>query len=114
MNSTAAIPSLIHYLESDNAEFHVELSLHTLVPSVPGESHFPFLVVDESDPLASIFEASVVSDGGSRIRNVFLLKQKDRYHPAKDEVWPASNLDVDRAWQNLFSFLSPPGHGTIS
>jgi hypothetical protein len=106
VNSTAEIPSLIHYLESKDAEFHLKLSLNTPNTSVSNETHSPFLVTGEFDPLASIFEASVVSDAGSEIKNVFLLTQKDDYHLPKDEVWPANNLDVDRAWQNLFSFLS--------
>jgi len=106
VNSTAAIPSLIHYLESKDAEFHLKLSLNTLNSSVSNETHSPFLVTGEFDPLASIFEASVVSDAGSEIKNVFLLTQKDDYHLPKDEVWPANNRDVDKAWQNLFSFLT--------
>jgi len=106
VNSTAEIPSLIHYLESNDAEFHLRLSLNTLNSSAANETHSPFSVIDESDPLASIFEASVVSDAGSRIKSVFLLIQKDEYHLPKDEVWPANNRDVDRAWQSLFSFLT--------
>jgi len=106
VNSTAAIPSLIHYLESKDAEFHLKFSLNTLNSSVSNETHSPFLVTGEFDPIASIFEASVVSDAGSEIKNVFLLTQKDDYHLPKDEVWPANNRDVDKAWQNLFSFLT--------
>jgi len=106
VNFTAAIPSLLHYLESKDAGFHLKLSLNTLNDSVPSETYLPFLVINESDPLAFILEASIVSDTGSKIRSVLLLSQKDDYRLPKDEVWPANNRDVDQAWQNLFSFLT--------
>jgi hypothetical protein len=106
VNSTAALPSLIHYLNSSDAEFYLKLSLNGLNGSVPNETGSPFLSMDECDPLAFILEASVVSNAGSKIRNVFLLIQKDVYHLPKDEVWPANNRDIEQAWQSLFSFLT--------
>ena len=106
MNSTVAIPSLIHYLDSNDAEFYLKLSLNSLNGSAINETHSPFLAIDESDPLALILEASVVSNAGSKIKDVFLLIQKGDYRLPKDEVWPANNPDVDQAWQNLFSFLT--------
>jgi hypothetical protein len=102
----AAIPSLIHYLESDGAEFYLKLSLSTQNDSFPKKIQFPFSVIGESDSLASIFEASIVSDAGSRIKNAFLLIQKDIYTISADEKWPGNNRDIDRAWQSLFSFLT--------
>ena len=106
MNSTAALPSLIHYLDSNDAEFYLKLSLNSLNGSAINETHSPFLAIDESDPLALILEASVVSNAGSKIKDVFLLIQKGDYRLPNDEVWPANNPDVDQAWQNLFSFLT--------
>jgi hypothetical protein len=106
VNSAAALPSLIHYLDSNDAEFYLKLSLNNLSGSATDEFHSPFLAIDEFDPLASIVEASVVSNAGSKIKNVFLLIQKDHYHLPKDGVWPANNRDVEQAWQSLFSFLT--------
>jgi len=102
----AAIPSLIHYLESNDAEFYLKLSLSTQNDSFPKKTQFPFSAIGESDSLASIFEGSIISDAGSRIKNAFLLIQKDTYNIAADEIWPVNNRDIDRAWQNLFSFLT--------
>ena len=114
MNVTPAIPSLIHYLDSNDAEFYLKLSLNNQKGSAANQIHSPFLAIDESDPLASIFEASVVSNAGSKIKNVFLLIQKDDYHLPKEGIWPANNRDAEQAWQSLFSFLTAsPEHDSI-
>jgi len=114
VNFTPAIASLIHYLDSNDAEFYLKLSLNSQNGSAANQTHSPFLAIDESDPLASIFEASVVSNAGSKIKNVFLLIQKDDYHVTKEGIWPANNRDAEQAWQSLFSFLTaPPEHISI-
>jgi hypothetical protein len=114
VNFTPAIPSLIHYLDSNDAEFYLKLSLNNQNGSAANQTHSPFLAIDESDPLASILEASVVSNAGSKIKTVFLLIQKDDYHLPKEGIWPANNRDVEQAWQSLFSFLSAsPEHDSI-
>ena len=114
MSFTPAIPSLIHYLDSNDAEFYLKLSLNNQNGSATNEIHSPFLAIDVSDPLASIVEASVVSNAGSIIKNVSLLTQKDDYHLPKDEIWPANNRDAEQAWQSLFSFLTAsPEHDSI-
>jgi hypothetical protein len=114
VNVTPAIPSLIHYLDSNDGEFYLKLSLNNQNGSAASQTHSPFLAIDESDPLASIFEASIVSNAGSKIKNVFLLIQKDDYHLPKEGIWPASNRDAEQAWQSLFSFLTAsPEHDSI-
>lgn len=111
MNSTSNKPSLIHYLEPTDATFHLKLSMSGQKGSGVKETHFPFSVINESDPLALILEASILSDADAKIESVFLLIQKDEYRLTKDELWPLSNRDVERAWQNLFSILKTPNQG---
>jgi hypothetical protein len=114
VNFTPAIASLIHYLDSNDAEFYLKLSFNNQNGSAANQTNSPFLAIDESDPLASIFEASVVSNAGSKIKNVFLLIQKDDYHIPKEGIWPANNRDAEQAWQSLFSFLTAsPEHDSI-
>jgi hypothetical protein len=114
VNFTPALASLIHYLDSNDAEFYLKLSLNNQKGSATNETHSPFLAIDESDPLASIFEASVVSNAGSKIKDVFLLVQKDDYRVPKEGIWPANNRDAEQAWQSLFSFLTAsPEHDSI-
>jgi hypothetical protein len=114
VNFTPAIPSLTHYLDSNDAEFYLKLSLNNQNGSAANQTHSPFLAIDESDPLASIFEASILSNAGSKIKNVSLLIQKDDYRLPKEGIWPANNRDAEQAWQSLFSFLTAsPEHDSI-
>jgi hypothetical protein len=106
VSSTTKTPSLIHYLKPTDATFHLDLSMSKEEHSLHRGTHFPFLVVSESDPLALILEGSIVSDAGTKIETVFLLTQKDEYHLPKNESSPTNNRNVDQAWQNLFSFLT--------
>ncbi|MFB0533175.1 MAG: hypothetical protein ACETVU_05850 [Desulfatiglandales bacterium] len=97
---------MIPYLEFADARFGLKLPMSKADDSVHEKTRFPFVVIREADPLASILEASILSDAGSRIKSVFLLIQKDDYHLTKDGIWPTNNRDVHRAWQSLFSFLT--------
>jgi len=106
MHSNTDIPSLAHYLKTTNARFQLKLLPRQEESSFHTEAHFPFSTVRDSNPIASMMEASIVSDAGSVIRNVFILIQKDNYHFSTDASWPATNHDIDQAWQNLFTCLA--------
>jgi len=99
-------PSLVRYLKPTDAKFHLEFSMSKDEDSLHRGTHFPFLVVSESDPLALILAGSILSDVGTKIQNVFLLIQKDEYYLPKNEFSPTNNRNVDQAWQNVFSFLT--------
>jgi hypothetical protein len=106
MHSNKAIPSLSHYLTTTDARFQLKLLPRQEEISIHEGDCFPFSTVRDSNLLASILEASIVSDAGSGIKNVFILIQKDDYHFSKGESWPANNLDIDQAWQNVFTYLT--------
>lgn len=105
MNSYLGKPSLIPYLKPTDAKFYLKLSMTANASPYHKTSGFPFFIVSDTDPLASIMEAAVLSDAGANIKPVFLLTQKDEYHVVKDEIYPVTNHDIDRAWQHLFAFL---------
>lgn len=105
MNSDLGKPSLIPYLKPTAAMFYLKLSMTANVSSDHKTSAFPFFIVSDTDPLASVMEAAVLSDAGAKIKPVFLLTQKDEYHVVKDEIYPVTNHDIDLAWQHLFAFL---------
>ena len=105
MNSYLEKPSLIPYLKPTDAMFYLKLSMTANTSPYRKTSGFPFLIVSDTDPLALIMEATVLSDAGANIKPVFLLTQKDEYHVVKDEIYPVTNHDIDRAWQHLFTFL---------
>lgn len=106
MKSNIEIPSLRPYLEPRGAKFHLEFSLISQDRSVDGKAPFPFLVINESDPLGRLIEARFVTDAGSKIKRVFVLLQKDEYLLPRDELWPVNNQDVDECWQRAFSSYS--------
>lgn len=106
MKNIVEAASLRSYLEPDEARFHLRFSLISQDTSVLERSSFPFLVIDESDPLARVIEAQLVTDAGSEVKRVFAVLQKDKYSVSADELHPLNNQEVDRCWQRAFSFYS--------
>ena len=98
--------SLRPYLEPNGAKFYLRFSRSHQDPSVQEESRPPFLVINESDPVARLIEAQLVTDAGSEIKRVFVLLQNDKYLLPKDELRPVNNKDIEQWWQTAFSFYS--------
>ncbi|MBN1932234.1 MAG: hypothetical protein JW786_11565 [Desulfobacterales bacterium] len=67
---------------------------------------FPFMIVSESNPLANLMEAQIVSDADSEIKKVFLLIQKEECLLTSDELRPITNKDIEQCWQKAFRFYS--------
>ena len=98
--------SLRPYLEPDGAKFCLRFSWSHEDPAFQEKSRFPFLVINESDPLARLIDAQFVTDAGSEIKRVFVLLQNDEYLLPRDELRPVNNKDIDQWWQRAFSFYS--------
>jgi len=106
MHSNTDIPSLVHYLEPPDARFQLKLLPRHEKASIREGDYSPFSTIRNSDQLASIIEASIVSDAGSGIKNVYILIQKDDYRFSEEGSQPANNRDIDQAWQNVFTYLT--------
>lgn len=98
--------SLLAYLEPYDKNFYLKLSLLVQDNSDLEKSIFPFLIISESDPIAQLIEAQIVSDAGSEVKRIFLLAQRDQCLVKKDELWPLNNVDVNDSWQKAFSFYA--------
>ena len=98
--------SLRPYLEPDGAKFYLRFSRFYQDPAVQEKARSPFLVVNESDPVARLIEAQLVTDAGSEIKRVFVLLQNDEYLLPRDELRPVNNKDIEQWWQRAFSFYS--------
>lgn len=108
------LPSLLPYLEPDGAKFCLRFSWSHQDATVQEKPRFPFLVINESDPLARLIEAQFVTDARSEIKRVFILLQNDEYFLPRDELWPVNNEDIDQWWQRAFSFYSgKPQDGSV-
>jgi hypothetical protein len=95
--------SLLPYLTTAKAKIFLKVSLIREDPPIPGNDLFPFLVLDDTNPLARLIEAYFMTDAGSELKRVFLIVQRDRYILRTDDVWPVTNLDVDNSWRRAFT-----------
>lgn len=99
------VSSLLPYLRRDAL---VRLCLTSPDPSV-AEGGYPFFVLDDSDPTTRLVSGRFVTSGGSVLKRVFLLMQRDAYLPSNDAPWPLANPDVDAAWRKAFSLYQEEG-----
>ncbi|MDM8516820.1 hypothetical protein QUF76_11520 [Desulfobacterales bacterium HSG16] len=95
------MPSLLSYLD-DSTQCHLQVSLSIDRENDQHVAGFPFCLIHEPGPFSRLIKADWVTDAGSRIRNLFLLVQKDEYPVKQDELWPVTNKDIEQYWQNSF------------
>lgn len=103
---------MLTYLESNDKRFFIKPSPSVQNGPVPDKPFFPFLIINESDPMARLIEAQVVSDAGSEVKKVALLVQREKYRIREDDLWPVNNRDVNDSWQKAFSFYVEKGQDT--
>ena len=104
MREVTHTASLLTYLESNNNRFYIKLSQSVQNRTTTDKPAFPFFIINDSDPIARLIEAQVVSDAGSEVKRVVLLVQREKYQIREDELWPLNNRDVNDSWQKAFSF----------
>ncbi|HZX48957.1 MAG TPA: hypothetical protein VFF47_07060 [Nitrospirota bacterium] len=109
MKDITQTASLLTYLESNDKRFYIKLSPSVQNSTNPEKTVFPFLIINESDPLARLIEAQVVSDAGSEVKKMTLLVQREESRLREDELWPVNNRDVNDSWQKAFSFYVKQG-----
>jgi len=94
---TINTPSLIPYLDSKNSKFYLELSSWE-------NTAFPFSLVSEIPPLARIIDGCLMTDGGSKIKKIFILLQNDEYPLLHNEFQPFNNRNIEQCWEKSFSY----------
>ncbi len=100
---SSSLSTLLPYLDSRKAPFYLKFSQIDEDPASGGVRPYPFLMITDSDPLTRVLDASLVTDGTSEIKRLFVLIQKDHYSLRKEELWPFNNKDVENAWQKAFA-----------
>lgn len=101
MDDLTNLPSLLPYLQSEQAGFRLKLSRMTGC----GDSHgrpFPFLQVGTCGPFARMIAGWLTTDAETQITPVILLQQADGYDRVFDDLWPTRNPEVERLWQRAF------------
>ena len=101
METNIHTASLIPYLESDENNFRLEISLISDDREFIEKTSFPFLIVSDG-PFTRVIEARILTDAESVIKRVFFLQQSDKYRLASDDMQPLNNKDIDRIWQEVF------------
>ena len=105
MKNSVHRPSLLSYLNPQKGRLGLRIALSTQDPSQLQNNPFPFRTICDSDPMARLVEAHVVSDAGRSIKRVGLFFQKDRYQFIRSGVWPLNNRDLERCWQRAIELL---------
>ena len=99
-------PSFLPYLSEETNRFLLRISPASQDSAVLQKVAYPFLIMSDSNPLARLIAAQMVTDAEHHLGNLFLLAQKDRYTFAKDTLRPTTNTDVEQTWQDTFAFYS--------
>ncbi|MFH0730420.1 MAG: hypothetical protein V2B19_29265 [Pseudomonadota bacterium] len=114
MNQNASMPSLLPYLEPNDAKIRLDITGASPNPPETTPNRFPFRVLNESSPLTRLLRADILSDADSLIQPVFLIVQKDTYRYQPSELWPLTNLDVEDCWQRTHTLFSEAPSGKPS
>jgi hypothetical protein len=93
--------SLIPYLEADENNFRLEISVISDDREFLENTSFPFLIVNDG-LFTRVIEARILTDAESVIKRIFFLQQSDKYRLAHDDMQPLNNKDIDRFWQEVF------------
>lgn len=62
------------------------------------DASYPFAVVDNSAPFSRVIRGSFLTDGGSRLKDVFLVLQRDRYHLENTAFSKITNIEIEASW----------------
>jgi hypothetical protein len=101
--------SLLPYLQGPEGEGRLKLSVAL---GTGGERSYPFRLLDSSAPYFNVLEGTLATDGGSELKRVLLLVEKDRYLIGNDLLRRVVNPEIERAWQEA-RVRSGAGPGAI-
>ena len=96
------MPTLLSYLSPESNRFRLRILLSSgdeLKNSSDGER---FVDSPRCEPFARFGRGAVVTDEDKIFRYLVLLRQADHYDVETSQLFPYSNPDVDRVWQEAF------------
>ncbi len=100
--------SLLPYLHPPAGSFRLNIRLAAGAPPPEVESPpSPFLILGEELAYTHLVAASLATDAGVAVMDLFMLKQSDLYPRGGTEIWSLNNLDIEAHWQNAFRRLRP-------
>lgn len=105
--------SLLPYLDPRRALFSLRIPLLSDDSSVLARTPYPFVVLNDSDPLSRVLLGEITTDAGSPCAPVFLLLQKDVYRLPEDVLRPVTNTEIDELWQRAFLHYRKSGRPSV-
>ena len=112
MREQSLSPSLLPYLAPGKGGTGLEITLRSEDSSSLAADADPFLVIAEADPLTRLLKAAFVTDSGSRIKEVFLLLQRDAYQLTTTQLAPLTNVDIEDFWQKTYRYQDQHQRGS--
>jgi hypothetical protein len=103
--------SLLHFLKPQSGPFYLDVTLGG--SRTDGDRSSPFAPPMEGDPLSRVIQGRIMTDGGTILKDVLLLLQRDEYGLVDDSLSPLTNLDVERAFQQAFSTYLRESKGSL-
>lgn len=84
--------SLLPFLQPSNHLPRLALTEGT------SDASYPFAMVDDSDPFTRVIRGSFLTDAGSRLKNVFLILQRDMYRQKETTFSTVTNRTIEAGW----------------
>jgi len=91
--------SFIPYLDNRKHPFVLKITFPAKEPGPWEKTYNPFIVLQDSDPLTRLFMAKLVTPGGSVLKDLYLLVQRDQYRLPLPLSHVHNNRDIERSWQ---------------
>jgi RES domain-containing protein len=63
----------------------------------------PFDVVDDSEEFSRVLRGSFLTDAGSKLKDVFLVLQRDTYRMEKTSFGTVTNIDIEASWHYAYA-----------
>jgi hypothetical protein len=96
--------SLLPYLDPLRSKVLLRILAEPCNSADGREKETSFPSSEPSGPFSRLLQGHFSTDAGSEVQKVFLLAQRDRYAYQPNRLWPLTNPDMDRIWQEAFQF----------
>jgi hypothetical protein len=109
------MPTLLSYLNPESNRFRLRFFLSGVDDAENSTDDEPVEDFPRCEPFARFGRAAVVTDADMVLRYLVLLRQADHYTIETNPLFPYSNPDVDRIWQEAFlRYIANPLHSASS
>ena len=113
--NTEKMPTLLSYINPESNRFRLRIFLSGVDDSENSTDDEPFEDFPRCEPFARFGRGAVSTDADMVLRYLVLLRQADHYAIETNPLFPYSNPDVDRIWQEAFlRYTADPLHSTPS